>query len=122
MWGGLHGYLAVLDALARRYGVTVDVVGLGIQTARRRAVPLRLVSLMLLDRAEEGSGPRTGTDDEDVLASVTQYANRRLADEAEGGVQLDSAPPRHRVDGPFERSEQRVVAVLHRRGRLDVPR
>jgi len=78
----------------------VDVVGLGIQAARRRSVPLRLVSLLLLDRpdggsgadpdggaapAADGSGPdaRTGAEtDEDVLAYVTQYANRRLADEA----------------------------------------
>ncbi|MGD6979304.1 MULTISPECIES: universal stress protein [Citricoccus] len=60
----------------------VDVVGLGIQAAGRRSIPLRLVSLVLLDRAEEGSGPGTAVDDEDVLASVTQYANRRLADEA----------------------------------------
>jgi nucleotide-binding universal stress UspA family protein len=59
----------------------VDVVGLGIQAARRRSVPLRLVSLLLLDRPADGAGAGAETDD-DVLASVTRYANQRLADEA----------------------------------------
>jgi nucleotide-binding universal stress UspA family protein len=88
--GGPVGRLTVM--FGPRPGA-VDVVGLGIQAARRRSVPLRLVSLLLLDRPGEASGadpdggatmagPVIGANDEDVLASVTQYANRRLADEA----------------------------------------
>jgi nucleotide-binding universal stress UspA family protein len=87
----------------------VDVVGLGIQAARRRSVALRLVSLVLLDRPAEGPDPTprghgaaatpgSGADagagagagpgaepiDEGVLAAVTRYADRRLAAEAAG--------------------------------------
>ncbi|WP_313823842.1 universal stress protein [Citricoccus sp.] len=63
----------------------VDVVGLGIRAAHRRSIPLRLVSLVLLDQPpvpDADTDDRSSRHDQEVLDSVTRYANRRLAEEA----------------------------------------
>lgn len=79
-WDGPVGRLTAMFGL--RPGA-VDVVALGIHAARRRAVPLRLVSLVLLDRPDESpASPGAGTGDENVLEAVTRYADERLAAEA----------------------------------------
>lgn len=54
-----------------------DVVGESLATVRHRGIPLRLVSLVLLDQVST-----TDAEQPDVIASVSRYADERLALEA----------------------------------------
>ena len=63
-----------------------------------------------------------GGDPNTDLRRAVDLGHGRLRQEHQGRVQHRLAQARHRLDGPLQRSEQRLVAVLHHRRRLDLPR
>lgn len=69
----------VTAMFGQRRGVT-DLIGEAIVTARHREIPLRLVSLVTLDK-RSGRDSSTETQQE-VLNDLDTYGNRRLAEDA----------------------------------------
>ncbi|HAJ52587.1 MAG TPA: universal stress protein, partial [Corynebacterium variabile] len=74
----------------RRAGAT-DVIAVGLETAREREIPLRLVSLVMLDEPDTTAPEDTAAINMSVINGVYSYATDRLAAEASDMVDAGTA-------------------------------
>lgn len=82
----------VTTMFGQRTGAT-DVIAVGLETARERGIPLRLVSLVMIDEPEQDAATPADTAaiNMSVINGVYSYATDRLATEAADMVEAGTA-------------------------------